>query len=90
MQGLPINNKILEVYSNEDNNSVDIRGGVPVLEYRESVLCPYITIDMVVVDTGTALGAKEKTGERGTVGILDTIKFQGTEKFRLLSTPNLK
>ena len=83
MQGLPINNKILEVYSNEDNNSVDIRGGVPVLEYRESVLCPYITIDMVVVDTGTAIGAKEKTGERGTVGILDTIKFQGTEKFKL-------
>jgi len=83
MQGQPILRKILEVFSNENNNSVDINGGVPVLEYRESVLCPYITIDMVVVDTGTALGAKDSLGERGTIGILDTIKFQGTEKFKL-------
>ena len=81
MQGQPISNKILEVFSNENSDAVDIRGGVPVLEYRESVLSPYITIDMVVIDTGTAIPAKD--GERGTIGILDSIKFQGTEKFKL-------
>ena len=73
--------RILEVYSNENDDSVDIRGGVPVLEYRESVLCPYITIDITIIDTGTA--TKSKDGSKGTVGILESIKLQGTEKFKL-------
>ena len=81
MQGKALNHKILEVFSNENNDSVDIRGGVPVLEYRESVLCPYITVDMTIIDTGTA--TKSKDGSKGTVGILESIKLQGTEKFKL-------
>ena len=81
MQGKVLNHKILEVFSNENKDSVDIRGGVPVLEYRESVLCPYITVDMTIIDTGTA--TKSKDGSKGTVGILESIKLQGTEKFKL-------
>ena len=81
MQGKALNHKILEVFSNENKDSVDIRGGVPVLEYRESVLCPYITVDMTIIDTGTA--TKSKDGSKGTVGILESIKLQGTEKFKL-------
>ena len=81
MQGKSLNYKILEVFSNENEDSVDLRAGVPVLEYRESVLCPYITIDMTVIDTGTATNSDD--GSKGTVGILESIKLQGTERFKL-------
>jgi len=81
MQGKSLNYKILEVFSNENEDSVDLRAGVPVLEYRESVLCPYITIDMTVIDTGTAINSDD--GSEGTVGILESIKLQGTERFKL-------
>ena len=81
MQGKSLNHKVLEVFSNENEDSVDLRAGVPVLEYRESVLCPYITVDMTIIDTGTATNSKD--GSKGTVGILESIKLQGTEKFKL-------
>ena len=55
MQVNSLNHRILEVFSNENNDSVDLRGGVPLLEYRESVLCPYITVDMVIIDSGTVV-----------------------------------
>ena len=83
MQGnKPIIFKKLEVFSNENNDSVDIRAGVPVLEYRESVLSPYITIDLSIIDTGTATPAKD--GSRGTIGILESIKLQADEKFKMI------
>ena len=81
MQGKSLNHRILEVFSNENEDSVDLRAGVPVLEYRESVLCPYITVDMTIIDSGTA--TKSKDGSKGTVGILESIKLQGTETFKL-------
>ena len=81
MQGKSLNHKVLEVFSNENEDSVDLRAGVPVLEYRESVLCPYITVDMTIIDSGTATNSKD--GSKGTVGILESIKLQGTEKFKL-------
>ena len=81
MQGKSLNHKVLEVFSNENEDSVDLRAGVPVLEYRESVLCPYITVDMTIIDTGTATNSKD--GSKGTVGILESIKLQGTETFKL-------
>ncbi len=80
----PIIYRKLEVFSNENNDSVDIRGGVPVLEYRESVLSPYITIDLSIIDAGTALPAKEKDGSRGTIGLLESIKLQADEKFKMI------
>ena len=80
MQGQPLTYKILQVFSNEDSNSVDIRSGVPVLEYRESVLSPFITVDISIIDSGSALPAQ---GSRGTIGLLESIKLQGTEKFKL-------
>ena len=36
---------------------------------------------MTIIDTGTA--TKSKDGSKGTVGILESIKLQGTEKFKL-------
>ena len=83
MQGnKPIIYKKLEVFSNENDDSVDIRGGVPVLEYRESVLSPYITIDLSIIDAGTAVKAKD--GSRGTIGLLESIKLQADEKFKMI------
>ena len=83
MQGnKPIIYRKLEVFSNENDDSVDIRGGVPVLEYRESVLSPYITIDLSIIDAGTALPAKD--GSRGTIGLLESIKLQADEKFKMI------
>ena len=67
MQGKSLNHRILEVFSNENEDSVDLRAGVPVLEYHEGVLCPYITVDMTIIDSGTA--TKSKDGSKGTVGI---------------------
>ena len=81
MQGKSLNHRILEVFSNENEDSVDLRAGVPVLEYRESVLCPYVTVDMTIIDSGTATNSKD--GSKGTIGILESIKLQGTEKFKL-------
>ena len=81
MQGKSLNHKVLEVFSNENEDSVDLRAGVPILEYRESVLCPYITVDMTIIDTGTATNSKD--GSKGTIGILESIKLQGTETFKL-------
>ena len=83
MQGnKPIIYRKLEVFSNENDDSVDIRGGVPVLEYRESVLSPYITIDLSIIDAGTAVKAKD--GSRGTIGLLESIKLQADEKFKMI------
>ena len=85
----PLTHKVISITSNESNQKVDVRGGVPVLEYRESVLCPYIIIDLSIIDTGTSTSASQTTpntlggGGRGTVGILESIKLQGTEKFDL-------
>jgi len=78
----PILYKKLEVFSNENDESVDIRAGVPVLEYRESVLSPYITIDLSIIDAGTA--SEVKDGSRGTIGLLESIKLQADEKFKLI------
>ena len=78
----PILYKKLEVFSNENDESVDIRGGVPILEYRESVLSPYITIDLSIIDAGTASAAKD--GSRGTIGLLESIKLQADEKLKLI------
>ena len=79
----PILYKKLEVFSNENEQEfVDIRGGVPILEYRESVLSPYITVDLSIIDAGTASAAKD--GSRGTIGLLESIKLQADEKFKLI------
>ena len=83
MQGnKPLIHKKIEVISNETSESVSLEAGVPVLEYRESVLSPFITIDLSIVDTGTASPAGD--GSRGTIGILESIKLQADEKFKLI------
>ena len=68
----------LEIFSNETGNSVDLRAGIPILEYRESVFVPYVVVECRVVDTGNAI---EVDGRR--VSVLEGIKCQGVEKVEL-------
>ena len=82
MQVNALKSVLLGVHSNESDAFINISNGVPVLQYRESVLCPHITIDLNVTDVGTAANADN--GERGTIGLLEAVKLQGSEKFKLL------
>lgn len=66
-----------EIFSNEGLGSVDLRSGTPRIEYRESVLMPYVTITAAIVDTGNAFAAKDGGGK--TISLLNAIKCQGTE-----------
>ena len=84
----PLKHKKLEVISNETSKAVSLEAGVPVLEYRESVLSPFITIDLSIIDTGTASPAND--GSRGTIGILESIKLQSDEKFKLILEDQFK
>ena len=52
-----------------------------MLEYRESVLSPYITIDLSIIDAGTATEVDD--GSRGLLVLLESIKLQADEKFKL-------
>ena len=70
-----------EIVSNENDTSVDVRAGAPLLEYRESVFSHYVMVSASIVDTGRTI----VTDGRG-VGILEAIKMQGGEKVYLSLT----
>jgi len=57
--------------------TVDLRSGIPRVEYRESVFMPYIEITAYGIDTGNTLPADDGTG--AGVGLLDGGFGQGTE-----------
>ena len=65
-----------EIFSNDDpSKSVDLSQGVPVIEVRESVFVPYVSITLGVVDTGNTSPSSDNN-----VSLLESIKCQGTEK----------
>ena len=67
-----------DIFSNENSSeSVDLTQGVPVIEIRESVFVPYVTITLGVVDTGNT-STDSSSGD--SVSLLESIKCQGTEK----------
>lgn len=66
-----------EVFSNKNNKSVDIRS-IPRIEYRESVLSPFIIITAQIVETGNTIAADDGSG--ATVSALEGLNLQGTEK----------
>jgi len=68
--------KKFEIYSNDDeSSSVDLRGGTPRIEYRESVFLPYVVVECHIVDTGNAVLVDDRY-----VSVLEAIKCQGVEK----------
>ncbi len=68
-----------EIKSNDDDGkTVDLRGpGNPRIEYRESIFMPYVQITAYMVDSGDTSAADDGTMSR--VGLLESIKCQGTE-----------
>ena len=71
-----------EIYSNEDDSlSVDLRAGVPRIEYRESVFMPYVSVTVAIVDVGYTVPKDDKM-----VSLLEGIKCQGGEKVLLAMT----
>jgi hypothetical protein len=66
-----------EVFSNKNNKSVDIRS-IPRIEYRESVLSPFVIITAQIVETGNTMSADDGSGS--TVSALEGLNLQGTEK----------
>ena len=76
MSNKPFQFNKFQIFSNEDSSkSVDVRAGNPVIEYRESVFVPYVTISVALVDSGHGVPDGENT-----VSLLEGIKCQGTEK----------
>ena len=47
-----------EVTANQSSNSVDLRGGTPIVQYYESIFMPYIVIDFSIIDSGDTLSDK--------------------------------
>jgi hypothetical protein len=64
-----------EVFSNKNNKSVDMRS-IPRIEYRESVLSPFIIITAQIIETGNSISDDEGNG----VSALEGLNLQGTEK----------
>lgn len=65
-----------EIYSNEIDESIDMRGGTPRIEYRESVFVPYVTLKAAIVDTGNTSSGDNKD----TVSMMEFLKCEGGEK----------
>jgi len=66
-----------EVFSNKNDKSVDFRS-IPRIEYRESVLSPFVIITAQIFETGNTIDADDGSG--ATVSALEGLNLQGTEK----------
>jgi len=68
-----------EIKSNIDpEETIDLRSGTPIIEYRESVFSPYIEVTGYLTDTGNTVPDKDDSNER--VGLLDGEFGTGTEE----------
>ena len=56
----PANIKRVTIYSNKDNNTVELAGGVILLQYWESILQDSIRASVVYGDSGNTLGKDNK------------------------------
>ena len=69
----------LQISSNVDEElTIDLRTGTPIIEYRESVFMPFVEVTVYMVDTGNTVPADD--GTQSEVGLLDGEIAQGTEK----------
>ena len=66
-----------EIYDKDGKRSVDMRSGTPRVEYRESVLNPYVMINVSIIETGNSIDSE--SGD-GLVSVLDGLKLAGVNK----------
>ena len=67
-----------QIKSNITDETIDLRAGTPVIEYRESVFSPYIEVTGYLADTGNTVPDKDDSKE--SVGLLDGEFGEGTEE----------
>ena len=67
-----------QIKSNITDETIDLRGGTPVIEYRESVFSPYVEVTGYLADTGNTV--PDKDDSREAVGLLDGEFGEGTEE----------
>lgn len=71
-----------DVYSADGSRSVSIFGGTPHIEYRESVLTPFVSINTALIDSGNSI-ADDSRNSRGAISALEALKFEGPSKVLL-------
>ena len=67
-----------QIKSNITDETIDLRAGTPVIEYRESVFSPYIEVTGYLADTGNTV--PDKNDSKEFVGLLDGEFGEGTEE----------
>jgi len=67
-----------QIKSNITDQTIDLRAGTPVIEYRESIFSPYVEVTGYLADTGNTVPDKDDSGE--AVGLLDGEFGEGTEE----------
>ena len=67
-----------QIKSNITDETIDLRAGTPVIEYRESVFSPYIEVTGYLADTGNTVPDKDNPDE--AVGLMDGEFGEGTEE----------
>ena len=67
-----------QIKSNITDETIDLRAGTPVIEYRESVFSPYVEVTGYLADTGNTV--PDKDDSREAVGLLDGEFGEGTEE----------
>jgi len=67
-----------QIKSNITDQTIDLRAGTPVIEYRESIFSPYVEVTGYLADTGNTV--PDKDDSREAVGLLDGEFGEGTEE----------
>ena len=67
-----------QIKSNITDETIDLRAGTPIIEYRESIFSPYIEVTGYLADTGNTV--PDKDDSREAVGLLDGEFGEGTEE----------
>ena len=67
-----------QIKSNITDETIDLRAGTPIIEYRESVFSPYIEVTGYLADTGNTV--PDKNDSKESVGLLDGEFGEGTEE----------
>ncbi len=67
-----------QIKSNITDETIDLRAGTPIVEYRESVFSPYVEVTGYLADTGNTVPDKDDSKE--AVGLLDGEFGEGTEE----------
>ena len=67
-----------QIKSNITDETIDLRAGTPIIEYRESIFSPYVEVTGYLADTGNTVQDTDDPDE--AVGLLDGQFGEGTEE----------